>query len=58
VGESYGMHERRKSVQSLQWECSKERDHSKDQGIDGGWDQNGSWEDKLGGCGVESSGSG
>jgi hypothetical protein len=40
------------------WESPKERDRSEDQGVGGGWDQNGSWGDWLWGCGLDLTDSG
>jgi hypothetical protein len=41
--------ERREKRTRFWWESPKERDHSKDQGVNGRWDQNGSWGNWLGG---------
>jgi hypothetical protein len=47
-----------KKVYRVWWESPKERDHSEDQSDMGGWDQNGSYGDWLGECGVDPVGSG
>jgi hypothetical protein len=41
------MGEERK-VYKLLWESPTERDHLADRGVDGRWDQNGSYRDSLG----------
>jgi hypothetical protein len=47
VGGSSGTHGREKFI-GLWWESLKEREHLKDKGADGGWDQNGSLGDLIG----------
>jgi hypothetical protein len=40
------------------WESPKEREQSEYQGVGGKWDQNECYEDRLGGCGLDSTSSG
>jgi hypothetical protein len=49
--------ERGETCAGFWWEIPKEKVHLKIQGVDG-WDQNGPYGDWLGGCGVDSPGSG
>jgi hypothetical protein len=43
--------EEREKCTRFWWESPKKRDHLEDQGVVGGWDQNGSYGDRLVGGG-------
>jgi hypothetical protein len=59
VGGACGTHGRgEKLVQGFWWKSSKEKDHLKDQGVDGRMGSKWTLGRLVGGCGVDSPGSG